>query len=328
MRAAVITLVLLITCGVIHASGLTRWTTTVKTDGKSTKLILWGTNPTSMMPACRCVAGIFKLGRDGESATHFTGTLSGATFNHPRAAKAGGFAVKIRKTRHVMGLKDELRDELHAILRGSGQVILREVKGGEWEIVGYSVDALGDLWKTMPRWRADPNDPPKPAAPSAIPDAKADGIALAKLINDYRVTLKLPRVPISPKLTKVAETHVRDLNVNKPVATGCNMHSWSKQRSWGGCCYDGSTAAARCMWVKPKEIAGYPGKGYEIAAGSPAGMSPELALEQWQGSPKHHEVMINKGIWTKPWGAMGVAVEDGYAVAWFGEEADTKNQAR
>ncbi len=325
MRAAVITLVVLISCGVIHASGLTRWTTTISNGGKaSSKLILWGTNPTSMMPACRCVAGIFKLGRDGESATHFSGTLAGASFNHPRATKRGALAVKIRKTRHIMGGSGDLRDQLHAILRGSGQLILREVTGGEWEIVGYSVDALGDVWTRMPRWRADPDKPPKPASPSAIPDPAADGVALAKLINDYRVTLKLPRVPISPRLTKVAETHVHDLDVNQPVVTGCNMHSWSKQGSWGGCCYDGSSTAARCMWVKPKEIAGYPGKGYEIAAGSPAGISPEVALEQWQNSPKHHEVMINRGMWTKPWRAMGVAVNGGYAVAWFGEEADTK----
>ncbi len=102
------------------------------------------------------------------------------------------------------------------------------------------------------------------------------------------------------------------------------MHSWSANGKWTSCCYDGSTAAARCMWAKPKEIAGFAGKGYEIAAGFSGGMSPELALQQWQGSQKHHEVMINAGIWTKPWGSLGVAVEDGYGVAWFAEEADKK----
>ncbi len=329
MRAAVITWVLLITCGVIHADAkiaMTRWTTTVRDgSGEYKKLTLWGENPATMMPACRCVAGIWKIGRDGESAAHFTGTLAGSSFNHARVSeKPGGFRVKIRKTRHLMGLGGDQRDELHAILRGSGQVVLREVTGGEWEVVGYSVDPLGDLFRTMRRWRADPTSIPKPSAPSPIPDPIADGVALAKLINDYRASLELPRLPISPRLTKVAQAHVRDLNVNKPVVKGCNMHSWSTKGDWGACCYDGSAAAARCMWAKPKEIAGFPGNGYEIAAGAPGGMSPELALEQWQNSPKHHEVMINRGIWTKPWRALGVAVADGYGVAWFAEEADIK----
>ena len=75
------------------------------------------------------------------------------------------------------------------------------------------------------------------------------------------------------------------------------------------------------MWAKPKEIAGYPGHGYEIAA-TGAGIEPALALYQWQQSAAHHEVMINQGIWKKPWAALGVAVEGDYAVAWFGEEPD------
>ena len=75
------------------------------------------------------------------------------------------------------------------------------------------------------------------------------------------------------------------------------------------------------MWAKPKQIAGYKANGYEIAA-SASGIAPEQALTQWQDSPAHHEVMINKGIWTKPWRAFGVAIEGDYAVAWFGEEAD------
>jgi hypothetical protein len=142
-----------------------------------------------------------------------------------------------------------------------------------------------------------------------------------KLINDYRASIKLPRVAVSAKLTKVAEAHVQDLNVNKPVTDKCNMHSWSKQGKWTSCCYDKSTAAAKCMWAKPKEIAGYPGNGFEIAAGA-AGITPEKALSLWRESSAHHAVMINQGIWKKPWGAIGVAIAGDYAVAWFGEETD------
>jgi hypothetical protein len=227
--------------------------------------------------------------------------------------------LKIRKTRHLMGTARDYRPALHGILRGSGQLVLREVTGGEWEVVGYAPAALGDIFAAHPRWRVDAKAKPSPATPIVDPDA--DARALAKLINDYRASIKLPRVPVSKALTKVARTHVHDLNDNKPNGDGCNMHSWSDKGSWTACCYDKSKAAARCMWVKPKEIAGYAGNGYEIAA-SASGIAPAQALEQWQKSPAHHEVMINKGIWTKPWRAFGVAIEGDYAVAWFGEEAD------
>ncbi len=122
-------------------------------------------------------------------------------------------------------------------------------------------------------------------------------------------------------MTKVARAHAHDLSVNKPVTNTCNMHSWSDKGEWSSCCYDSSKEAARCMWKKPKEIAGYKGNGYEIAANA-GGMTPEQALSLWQNSPAHHAVMINKDQWKKPWRALGIAVEGDYAVAWFGEEAD------
>src|SRR5690606_21624033 len=134
---------------------------------------------------------------------------------------------------------------------------LREVKGGEWEVVGFSTAPLGDLFATYKQWRTDGDRPPPVARPSPFIDPAADAAALAKLINDYRASIKLPRVAISKKLTKVAEAHVRDLNVHQPVNDRCNMHSWSKHGKWTSCCYDKSKAAARCMWKKPKEIAGY-----------------------------------------------------------------------
>lgn len=303
---------------------LSVWNTQVTVAGATKKMVVFGGNPNVFLPTCRCIAGVWKIGRDGESATHFTGTLQDTSVNHPRTAVKTKFPVKVRKTRYLMSVLGDHRTKLHAIMRGSGQILLREVTGGEWEIAGYSEDPLGDVFASHPRWRVDPKNPPKAAAPSRIPDLAADGIALAKVINDYRATLKLPRLPISPGLTKVAEAHVRDLNVNKPVKEGCNMHSWSANGSWTACCYDASAAAARCMWKKPKEIGTYRGNGYEIAAKSPSGMTPELALVQWQGSPAHHEVMINKGKWTEAWGAFGVAVEGDYAVAWFGNETESK----
>jgi hypothetical protein len=79
------------------------------------------------------------------------------------------------------------------------------------------------------------------------------------------------------------------------------------------------------MWSKPREITrgAYPGNGYEISAGRwGAPMTAAAALSQWQGSAAHNQVILQKGIWTEPWRAMGIGIEGGYAVIWFGREPD------
>jgi hypothetical protein len=327
MRGRILVFVVAI-CGTATAGPTTKTTTTAhkatvwnaqakSDDGSYKPIVFIGDAPKDMLPACRCVTGMWKLGRRGETATHFIGTLDAASFNYSTTAKKR-LSIKLRKTRELMGVHRDYRPALHGLLRRSGQVVLREVTGGEYEVIGYATDPVGKLFANNPSWKADAKDPPKAADAKPVLDPKADAAALAKLINDYRASIKLPRIAISPELTKVAQTHVHDLNVNKPVKQGCNMHSWSEQGSWTSCCYDSSKEAARCMWVKPKEIAGYSGNGYEIAANA-SGITPEYALEMWQNSPAHHEVMINKRIWTKPWRAMGVAIEGDHAVAWFGE---------
>ena len=153
-------------------------------------------------------------------------------------------------------------------------------------------------------------------AQSEVDSAKAQ--QLFQQINAYRKSLKLSAIPQSPKLTKVAELHAKDLSQHPPEAD-CNLHSWSAHGSWKPCCYTRDHANAACMWDKPKEIAGYQGQGFEIAHRSTAGATPEGALSGWKRSPGHHEVMINKGQWSRvEWKAMGVAVFGEYAVVWFG----------
>lgn len=332
MRLTTVVL-LLIACAVGQAQPttprpplVTVWNSTVSVKGgQSHQLTTFGSKPSAIFPTARCIAGIWQLAAKGESATHFTGVVQGASYNHPRKKTPARLALKVRKTRQLMSVFGEHRAALHAIMRGSGQLVIREVTGGEWEVVGYSTESLGDVFLTNARWKVDPKAVPKPADPTPIPDPVADGEMLAKQINEYRATLKLPRLPTSPGLTKVARAHVQDLGVNQPANDkGCNLHSWSAKGEWTPCCYDGSKAAARCMWNKPKEIAKYPSNGYEISARNPAGMTPESAISQWQDSPAHHVIMINQGIWTQPWGAFGVAVEGDFAVAWFGYDVDRK----
>jgi hypothetical protein len=142
-------------------------------------------------------------------------------------------------------------------------------------------------------------------------------------INAYRVENGLEEIPMSKSLTKVAETHVKDLVENQPVKGNCNMHSWSDKGSWTSCCYTPDHASADCMWNKPRELTSYKGNGYEIAAWYSIDITPEMALKLWKESSGHNNVILNKDVWKDlEWKAMGAAIYQGYAVVWFGEETD------
>ncbi len=148
---------------------------------------------------------------------------------------------------------------------------------------------------------------------------------LYDLIMAYRKSKRLPPIPYSAKLSKVAQTHVRDLeaNYNYENASTCNPHSWSDKGTWTSCCYTSDHKQASCMWTKPKEIAGYEGYGYEIAYYSSAGANATEGLEGWKKSPGHNPLIINSGTWSKvKWQAIGIGIYGQYGVVWFGEEAD------
>jgi len=152
---------------------------------------------------------------------------------------------------------------------------------------------------------------------------------IADQINAYRTAHGLAAVPVSKLLTKVAETHVADLVAHHPDQPPCNEHSWSASGHWTALCYTGDPAQGNGMWSKPKEIAGgaYPGNGYEIAFvvnGAP--VTAGMALDTWKKSPGHNSVILELNTWQgSNWKAMGVGVEAGYAVVWFGKEADTSH---
>ena len=236
----------------VPAHAETVWNVKVKaSDGDSARLTIIEGHPNTLLPACRCVAGIWRLA--GETETHFVGTVEELSFNHPRKATKS-IRAKVRKTRSLMGVHKDYRPALHGIMRGSGQLVLREVAGGEWEVAGFADNAVGDLFKTYELWRAKQTPKVGPASP--LIDAKADANALAVLINDYRASIKLPRVRVSAAMTKVAQAHAHDLNVNKPVREGCNMHSWSAKGSWcrtapwaGGTAWTAASPALRAPWT-------------------------------------------------------------------------------
>ena len=145
---------------------------------------------------------------------------------------------------------------------------------------------------------------------------------LSQVINQYRVDNGLTEIPISPSLTTVAETHVKDLVENQPDKGNCNLHSWSDKGAWSVCCYTSDHANAECLWSKPRELTSYTGNGYEISAWYSGEMSENQALTQWQNSESHNNTILNKDIWTNEWNAMGAAIYENYAVVWFGNEVD------
>jgi uncharacterized protein YkwD len=149
---------------------------------------------------------------------------------------------------------------------------------------------------------------------------------LYELMMDYRKSKGLPSIPLSAKLSLVAQTHARDLMANYKfdVNNKCNPHSWSKKGKWSACCYTSDHKQAKCMWEKPKEIAGYEGYGYEIAYYSSRGATAEEGLAGWKLSPGHNPLIINDGMWSKvEWKGVGIGFFGEYGIVWFGEIADS-----
>lgn len=141
---------------------------------------------------------------------------------------------------------------------------------------------------------------------------------------EYRGSKNLGRIPVSARLTKVAQQHARDLAENyNPENKKCNIHSWSGKGKWKACCYTSDHKQATCMWNKPKEIAGYNSSGYEIAYYSSRGASAAEGLAGWKTSPGHNMVIINEGTWKNAtWKAIGIGLYKEYGVVWFGELED------
>ena len=158
----------------------------------------------------------------------------------------------------------------------------------------------------------------------------AEEAKLYKLIMDYRKGLGLYSIPISSKLTKVAQVHAKDLEENHDPENGkCNLHSWSKKGNWSSCCYTPDHKESECMWNKPKEIAGYQSHGYEISYYSEAGANADQGITGWKKSKSHNEVMTNKGIWKDvKWNAIGIGIYKGYGVVWFGELEDSEKPGK
>jgi hypothetical protein len=164
----------------------------------------------------------------------------------------------------------------------------------------------------------------KEITPAEIICLSTEEKKLYDLMMAYRKTKKLESIPLSAKLTQVAQAHAKDLAENyDPNQERCNLHSWSKKGNWTSCCYTADHKQASCMWNKPREIAGYESNGYEISYFYSAGADAESGLDGWKKSTGHNQMIINDGIWKKiKWNAIGIGFYKEYGVVWFGDKKD------
>ncbi len=44
--------------------------------------------------------------------------------------------------------------------------------------------------------------------------------------------------------------------------------------------------------------------------------------EGMERQPRHNAVIINDGMWSRSWKAIGIGIYGNYAVVWFGNEED------
>jgi hypothetical protein len=150
-----------------------------------------------------------------------------------------------------------------------------------------------------------------------------DEIILFNMINDMRRQNKMPSIPLSADLCKVAHVHINDLIVSKPQEKGCSLHSWSTSEKWTGCCNTQDAAGLQCMKSKPMEITAYPGNGYELIYWEEEDATPADAAALWQQVDASADMILSRGKWKSyQWKAMGVGITSGYAILWLGDTAD------
>lgn len=158
---------------------------------------------------------------------------------------------------------------------------------------------------------------------SVVTALSQDETILFNMINDMRRQNKMPSIPLSSDLCKVAHVHINDLIVSKPQERGCSLHSWSAKGKWTECCNTKDDIGLQCMKSKPGEITGYPGNGYELIYWEEENATPSDAAALWQQVDASADMILSRGKWKNyQWKAMGVGLTAGYAVLWLGDKAD------
>jgi len=150
---------------------------------------------------------------------------------------------------------------------------------------------------------------------------------LYNMINEYRNRFDLPPVPLSKSLCFVASSHVKDLFFHHPDHPPCNFHSWSDKGPWKPFCYPRDENKKNSVWDKPKELTKYKGKGFEIVYWENNPVNIDSIIPFWKSIDYFNGFLMNTGKWEgKKWNAIGIAIYENYASAWFGEIPDTTGE--
>ncbi|MCX6267207.1 MAG: hypothetical protein NTW16_07600 [Bacteroidetes bacterium] len=143
------------------------------------------------------------------------------------------------------------------------------------------------------------------------------------MIKEYRMQHNLPLIPLSKSLSYIAALHAKDLFLNHPDQGTCNFHSWSNKGSWIPFCYPKDENKKNSVWDKPRELTKYPSKAYEIAYWENNPLETDTIIMVWKTEEYFNNFLLNTGKWQgKTWKAIGIAVYENYACAWFGETQD------
>jgi hypothetical protein len=160
---------------------------------------------------------------------------------------------------------------------------------------------------------------------SVVEVISQDETILFNMINDIRRQGKMPLIPLSSDLCKVAHVHISDLLVSKPQEKGCSLHSWSSSGKWTACCQTKDPSGVECMKAKPGEITTYKGNGYELIYWGEETATPADASALWQQVEASLDMILCRGKWKGyQWKAMGVGLKEGYALLWLGDKAVDK----
>lgn len=161
----------------------------------------------------------------------------------------------------------------------------------------------------------------------ALVTASAQEMELAYDLNHFRVLNQLPALPISNRLVLVADLHAKNLQSYFDTSSNCSLHSWYGSGNWKNCCHKKAAPNQACMSAKPREIAEYPGKGYELVYYTPGVATNQDAFAAWQELPAASDMILCKGKWRNfRWEMIGVAVSGHYAIAWFGDMFEKPNE--
>jgi len=147
-------------------------------------------------------------------------------------------------------------------------------------------------------------------------------------VNAYRRQMGLDPILLSRSLSYIAAIHARDLLLHHPDRGPCNFHSWSGKGSWTPFCYPRDESKKASVWDKPRELTRYPSKAYEIVYWENNPLKEDTIFMVWRTEEYFRAFLLNTGKWQgKPWNAIGIAVCENYACAWFGEAPDPEGEA-